>query len=80
MNEIITWADWISKILPYYPPGKRCHPPRGIEVMLRIYLLQIWFNLSDDSFDDAIYDSYAMWNLVRINFSGESRFQMPPRC
>ena len=48
MNDIIPWADWVNKILPYYPKGKRGRPPRGIEVMLRMYLLQIWFNLSDD--------------------------------
>lgn len=40
-NEIIPWADWVRKIEPYYPKGKRGRPPRGIEVMLRMYLLQI---------------------------------------
>ena len=54
MNEIIPWAAWVNKILPYYPSGKRGRPPRGIEVMLRMYLLQIWFNLSDEGLEDAI--------------------------
>ena len=71
MNEIIPWADWVNKILPYYPTGKRGRPPRGIEVMLRMYLLQIWFNLSDEGLEDAIYDSYAMRNFVGINFLEE---------
>ena len=71
MNEIIPWADWVNKILPYYPAGKRGRPPRGIEVMLRMYLLQIWFNLSDEGLEDAIYDSYAMRNFVGINFLEE---------
>jgi len=31
----------------------------GIEKMLRMYLLQIWFNLSDPATEDAIYDSAA---------------------
>ena len=30
MNDIIPWADWVNKILPYYPKGKRGRPPRGI--------------------------------------------------
>ena len=72
MNEIIPWADWVSKILPYYPTGKRGRPPRGIEVMLRMYLLQIWFNLSDEGLEDAIYDSYAMRNFIGINFLEEA--------
>jgi len=71
MNEIIPWTAWVSKILPYYPTGKRGRPPRGIEVMLRMYLLQIWFNLSDEGLEDAIYDSYAMRSFMRIDFTSE---------
>jgi IS5 family transposase len=71
MNDIIPWAAWVNKILPYYPTGKRGRPPRGIELMLRMYLLQIWFNLSDEGLEDAIYDSYAMRNFVGINFLEE---------
>ena len=47
MVEIIPWDEWVSVIEPYYPKGKRGRPPMGIEKMLRMYLLQIWFNLSD---------------------------------
>ena len=71
MNDIIPWADWVNMILPYYPKGKRGRPPRGIEVMLRMYLLQIWFNLSDEGLEDAIYDSYAMRKFLKINFLDE---------
>ena len=71
MNDIIPWADWVNKILPYYPTGKRGRPLRGIEVMLRMYLLQIWFTLSDEGLENAIYDSYAMRNFVEINFLEE---------
>ncbi len=31
----------------------------GIKAMLRMYLLQICFNLSDEGIKDSIYDSYA---------------------
>lgn len=47
MEEIIPWDEWVGVIEPYYPKGKRGRPPMGIEKMLRMYLLQIWFNLSD---------------------------------
>ena len=59
MNGIIPWTEWVELIRPYYPSGKRGRPVRGIETMLRMYLLQIWFNLSDEGVEDAIYDSYA---------------------
>ena len=44
----------------------------GIEKMLRMYLLQIWFNLSDPATEDAIYDSYAMRKFAGIDFMPEA--------
>ena len=40
--------------------------------MLRMYLLQIWFNLSDPATEDAIYDSYAMRKFTGIDFMTEA--------
>ncbi|MDR3628327.1 MAG: IS5 family transposase [Ignavibacteriaceae bacterium] len=71
MEEIIPWDEWVSYVEPYYPEGKRGRPPMGIEKMLRMYLLQIWFNLSDEGVEDAIYDSYAMRKFMGINFMNE---------
>ena len=72
MDEIIPWKEWVGIIAPYYPQGKRGRPPVGIEKMLRMYLLQIWFHLSDPGTEDAIYDSYAMRKFTGINFMTES--------
>ena len=38
----------------------RGRPVRGIRVMLKMYLLQIWFGLSDKEIEEAIIDSTAM--------------------
>ena len=40
--------------------------------MLRMYLLQIWFNLSDEGIEDAIYDSYCMRKFMGIDFISET--------
>jgi hypothetical protein len=37
------------------PSGGR--PAYPVEVMLRIYLCQTWYNLSDDVMEDTLYDS-----------------------
>lgn len=71
MDRIIPWEHWVALIREYYPSGKRGRPPRGIETMLRMYLLQNWFNLSDEGVEDAIYDSYAMRSFMHINFLDE---------
>jgi IS5 family transposase len=39
--------------------------------MLRMYLLQVWFNLSDEMVEDTIYDSYAMRKFMGLNFLEE---------
>lgn len=68
MDEIIPWDEWVSLIEPHYPSGKRGRSPIELEVMLRMYLLQCWFTLSDEGVEDAIYDSYAMRKFMGINF------------
>ena len=72
MDAIIPWADWCALIEPYYPKKGNGRPPRELEQVLRMYMLQVWFNLSDESTEDAIYDSYAMKRFMRMNFTNES--------
>lgn len=69
MDEIIPWSYWVEIIRPYYFNNKRGRKPIGIEVMLRMYLMQIWFNLSDEGIEDSIYDSYAMRSFMHIDFN-----------
>ena len=71
MDEIIPWSHWVDLIKEYYPSGKRGRTPKGIETMLRMYLMQNLFNLSDAAIEDAIYDSYAMRSFMHIDFLSE---------
>ena len=71
MDDIIPWEEWVAYIKPYYPSGQRGRPPMGIEKMLRMYLLQCWFTLSDEGIEEAIYDSYAFRSFMKINFVTE---------
>lgn len=71
MEEFIPWDEWVEYIRPYYPNSKSGHLAKDIEKMLRMYLLQVWFNLSDEEIEDAIYDSYAFRKFMGINFFDE---------
>jgi len=71
MDKIIPWEEWIAIIEPVYYKNKTGRPARGIEPMLRMYLLQSWFNLSDEGIEDAIYDSYAFRTFMKIDFTAE---------
>ena len=69
MEEIIPWSYWVEMIRPFYFANKRGRKPIGIETMLRIYLMQIGFSLSDEGIEDSIYDSYTMRSFMHIDFN-----------
>ena len=75
MDRVLPWKAWVEIIRPYYPTGKRGRPPQEIEEMLRMMLLQVWFNLSDEAVEDAVFDSYAMKSFLGLNF--ENGEQVP---
>jgi hypothetical protein len=47
-------------IEPHYPKTGNGRPPVGLGIMLRVYFLQHWFNLSDPGVEDALYESPAL--------------------
>jgi transposase, IS5 family len=56
-------------IEPHYyadRPGKMGRKAKPIAPMLRVYLLQIWFNLLDEGVEDTIYDSPAREKPVEL--------------
>jgi len=55
MERIVPWSELEGLIEPYYPKGENGRPPMGLSVMLRIYFLQHWFNLSDPAAEEALY-------------------------
>ena len=71
MDAIVPWQKLCRLIEPHYPRGERGRPPIGIERMLRIYFLQVWFNLSDPAAEDALYDSAAMRAFVGVDLGRE---------
>ncbi len=69
MDAVLPWKEWVELVRPFFPDGKRGRPPQEIEVMLRMLMLQVWFQLSDEGVEDAIYDSYAMKSFLGLNFA-----------
>jgi len=73
IEAITPWTLLISEIGLYYPKsGKQGRQPIGIERMLRMYIAQQCFGLSDEGIEDAIYDSQSIRKFVGINLSQES--------
>ena len=48
INRIIPWGEWITLIQPSYYKGERGNKPYDLELMLRIYMLENLYDLSDE--------------------------------
>ena len=74
MDKIIPWAELAAAVQTAYPTVSASggRPPIPLERMLRIYFLQLWFNLSDPAVEEALYDSVAMRAFVGIDLGVES--------
>jgi IS5 family transposase len=73
IESLTPWSGLIKEIAPFYPCGEgRGRPPIGLERMLRMYIAQQCFGLSDEGTEDALYDSQAIRGFVGIDLSRES--------
>jgi transposase, IS5 family len=68
MEQVLPWRRLHALIEPHYPKGNPSggRPPLPLERMFRIYCLQQWYNLSDPSAEDALYDSIAMREFASV--------------
>jgi IS5 family transposase len=67
MDTIVPWSEREGLIAPYYPKAGKGRQPVGLGIMLRIYFLQHWFNLSDPGAEDALYESPVLHGFVGID-------------
>lgn len=72
LERLAPWAALEQAIRPFYPesglPGR---PPIGLCRMLRMYLAQQCFGLSDEATEDAVYDSHAIRRFVGVDLGRE---------
>jgi len=72
MEALVPWDAFCALIEPHYPKAGNGRPPRGMERMLRMYLIANWFNLADEACEDALYDVPAFRDFCRIDLGRES--------
>jgi transposase, IS5 family len=67
MEQVVPWAKLEGLVEPHYPKGENGRPPVGLGIMLRIYFVQQWFNLSDPGVEEALYDSPALRRFAKVD-------------
>lgn len=71
INRIIPWGEWITLIQPSYYKGERGNKPYDLELMLRIYMLQNLYNLSDEGTVAEVIDSRAFSEFCGVDSSNQ---------
>ncbi|GAC1411020.1 MAG: IS5 family transposase [Burkholderiaceae bacterium] len=73
IDGVTPWSQLHAVIEPFYPKVEGAgRPPIGLARMLRMYVVQQCFGLSDEGIEDAIYDSQAIRGFVGIDLNRES--------
>ena len=73
IEAVTPWLALVAEIEPFYPKGEgRGRPPIGMHRMLRMYIAQQCFGLSDEGIEDAIYDSQAIRGFIGIDLNRET--------
>jgi IS5 family transposase len=67
METVVPWTALESLIAPHYPKAGNGRQPVGLSIMLRIYFLQHWFNLSDPGAEDALYESAVLRRFTGVD-------------
>jgi transposase, IS5 family len=63
MNRIIPWDALLKELQPFYPERTEFK----LEQLLRIHLLQQWYNLSDPAAEEALYDRLSFQRFVGLD-------------
>ena len=67
MEQVVPWGPLQRLIDPVYPEAGNGRRPYSLATMLRIYLMQNWFSLSDPAMEDALYDIAALRQFAGLS-------------
>lgn len=73
MNKAIPWKLFLQAIHRHYRENKENgRPSYAAELMLRIYFLQQWFQLSDEGMEEALYDTHSLRAFAGIELGDDN--------
>ena len=71
LDRIVPWGKWVEEIRPCYYKGERGNKPYDLELMLRIYVLQNLYDLSDMGTVAEVIDSRAFSEFCGVDSSNQ---------
>ena len=70
MNTLLPWSMLLALIELIYPRTGHSRQPYSLQKMFRIYCLQYWYNLSDGTMEDALYEIASMRLFTHLSLEG----------
>jgi IS5 family transposase len=67
MEQVVPWPELQALVEPHYPKSGNGRRPVGLEIMLRTYFMQQWFNLSDPGVEEAFYESATLRRFAGVD-------------
>jgi IS5 family transposase len=67
MDHIVPWDLMMDMIQPYYEEQEIGRKRKDMKMMLKIYCLQQWYELSDPGAEEAIYDRNSFQRFLGID-------------
>ena len=71
IDRIVPWGEWVSIVKPFYYKGERGNKPYELELMLRIYMIQNLYDLSDMGTVAEVIDSRAFSEFCEVDSSNQ---------
>ena len=66
MSSVVPLKKWCEMIKPFYYENGNGRQPIKLETMLKMYLVSLWYNLSDEQTEDMLCENLAVRNYVGI--------------
>ncbi|WP_419035369.1 IS5 family transposase [Dysosmobacter sp.] len=67
IDRIVPWGEWVAIVKPHYYKGERGNKPYDLELMLRIYMLENLYDLSDMGTVAEVIDSRAFSEFCGVD-------------
>ena len=67
MDQVVPWNGLIKLIEPFYPKGEGGCPAYPLMTMLRVHLMQNWFDYSDPAMEEALYETTILRQFAGLN-------------
>jgi transposase, IS5 family len=70
MEKVVPWQELEAVIEAHYSKAGNGRRPYPLSTMLRIHVMQHWYNMGDPAMEDALYEIQSMRRFAGLSLAG----------